>query len=524
MIKSISIQNFQSHVHTDLQFVDGVNCIVGSSDCGKTAIIRALRWAVTNRPSGDSIRSNWGGDTLCLVETEEGAVLRFKGKEDRYEVKIGEQRSIVLKAFGTNVPAEVAAFFNLNEINVQSQLDAPFLLSESAGAVAAHFNKVAKLDRIDSATSNVNGWIRELTASARFKEGELEKLQGQLTEFDYIDKFEAELEVLEELQNNRIGLESARKRLAGSVKQLKQTKSSITELQSGVLSIEDEVNAVVDLIDGRDATDTMRDRLSDAITNLKRIDRRIAGREALVALEIPVFAVLNKRDVREAKAQQINKLDSLCGLLRDIEEDIGKLHMKLKKNEERFQEEMPETCSLCGQYVEKWKPIIGYENLYEISSIGRIRSYYTNAKNIGNTVKIKEQSTDKDGYKRVSLYDATKPVSTKNVAIHRLVLQTFIGPCPPGMEASHLDGDKTNNRLDNLKWESHYDNEQHKQEHGTRKKGIESALFKLSFEEIEEIRELYIPYKMSQSKLAEKYNVCEDTIRKVLKMKIKEME
>lgn len=355
MIKSISIKNFQSHELTRLNFDSGVNVIVGSSDSGKTAIIRALRWAIWNRPSGDSIRSNWGGDTLCLVETEEGAVVRFKGKTDHYELKIGSKPSLIFKAFGTNVPAEITSFFNINEINLQSQLDSPFLLTDTPGAVAAHFNKVAHLDKIDSATSNINGWIRELTASARFKEGELEKLQGQLTEFDYIDKFEAELEVLEGLQNNRTGLESARKRLAGSVKQLKQIKSSITELQRGVLSIEDDVNAVVDLIDSRDAADTMRDRLSDAVSNLKRIERRIASREALVVLEIPVFTVMNKRDIRAAKAQQIDKLDHLCEELRGIEEDIGKLLMKLKKNEERFHSEMPEICPLCDTDLTKKK-------------------------------------------------------------------------------------------------------------------------------------------------------------------------
>jgi len=56
MIKYLQIQNFQSHKDSLLEFDPGVNVIVGSSDSGKTAVIRALRWLVWNRPSGDAFR------------------------------------------------------------------------------------------------------------------------------------------------------------------------------------------------------------------------------------------------------------------------------------------------------------------------------------------------------------------------------------------------------------------------------------------------------------------------------------
>jgi HNH endonuclease len=42
--------------------------------------------------------------------------------------------------------------------------------------------------------------------------------------------------------------------------------------------------------------------------------------------------------------------------------------------------------------------------------------------------------------------------------VHRLVLETFIGPCPPGMECLHSDNDPSNNKLDNLKWGTRSDN------------------------------------------------------------------
>ena len=61
MIQSLQINNFQSHKYSVMELHKGVNVIIGPSDSGKTTILRALRWLVWNRPSGDAFRSDWGG-------------------------------------------------------------------------------------------------------------------------------------------------------------------------------------------------------------------------------------------------------------------------------------------------------------------------------------------------------------------------------------------------------------------------------------------------------------------------------
>src|SRR5690554_5109154 len=105
MITSLEIQNFQSHKETLLEFEPGVNVIIGPSDSGKTAILRALYWLVWNRPLGDAFRSSWGGDTKVVLETKDGMVKRFKGKEDHYKLFYDPPFDpIEFKAFGTQVP------------------------------------------------------------------------------------------------------------------------------------------------------------------------------------------------------------------------------------------------------------------------------------------------------------------------------------------------------------------------------------------------------------------------------------
>ena len=70
----------------------------------------------------------------------------------------------------------------------------------------------------------------------------------------------------------------------------------------------------------------------------------------------------------------------------------------------------------------------------------------------------------KKGHLRVSLFRDGKQHGR---LVHQLVLIAFVGPCPPGMECLHGDGDPTNNRLSNLKWGTHAENHADSVRHGT---------------------------------------------------------
>ena len=59
MINTLQIEGFQSHDSTEIELSKGVNVIIGSSDSGKSSIIRACKWAFQNRPQSDSFRNNY---------------------------------------------------------------------------------------------------------------------------------------------------------------------------------------------------------------------------------------------------------------------------------------------------------------------------------------------------------------------------------------------------------------------------------------------------------------------------------
>lgn len=118
---------------------------------------------------------------------------------------------------------------------------------------------------------------------------------------------------------------------------------------------------------------------------------------------------------------------------------------------------------------EVWKSIPGYEGVYEVSNLGRVRSLdrYVRCRGNGRRLfrgRVLSGKYDRDGYHLVSLNLEGKEFTAK---AHRLVLLAFVGPCPSGHVVRHLDGDPGNNSLDNLAYGTYLDNSEDQRRHGT---------------------------------------------------------
>lgn len=113
--------------------------------------------------------------------------------------------------------------------------------------------------------------------------------------------------------------------------------------------------------------------------------------------------------------------------------------------------------------MELWKPVSGYENYYEVSNLGRVRSIdrvVTRSDGVEQLRrgKIKAQTVSYDGYMTVHL---SLGGSDKRLPVHRLVADAFVSGRFDGAEVNHKDFDRTNNSADNLEWVSHKDNVAH---------------------------------------------------------------
>ena len=107
--------------------------------------------------------------------------------------------------------------------------------------------------------------------------------------------------------------------------------------------------------------------------------------------------------------------------------------------------------------IEEWRPVVGYEGLYEVSNLGRVRSVDGYVKSKGESYrlhkgKVLSPAKDTIGYLFVILHCNGK---CKTIRIHRLVAQAFLLNPDNLTEVNHKDEDKTNNSVDNLEWCDH---------------------------------------------------------------------
>jgi len=352
MFKSVSIQNFQSHARTELNFHEGVNVIVGTTDGGKTAIIRALRWLIWNRPSGDALRSRWGGATNVQLETEEGVITRSKDKIDKYTLRLKGQEDIEFKAIGTSVPAEIQGVLNISEINLQNQHDATFLLSDTPGAVATHFNKVARLDRIDSATSAINGWIRGLKSDVSHLETDIATEKAKLPQFENLEKFEIEIEVLEQMESRLTSMRGKRDTLKKVITQYADLEEEIETL-TPLLELEGLVTSTLDNITQQDQLQTQADELHAIIDDLEGLEGKETTANELLPLEPLVLSLLDKyKQLRELKKTK-SQLQYLLNQVNLVDDDIVTTGNNVTKLETKFHKEMPDICPLCDTILKK---------------------------------------------------------------------------------------------------------------------------------------------------------------------------
>jgi hypothetical protein len=176
---------------------------------------------------------------------------------------------------------------------------------------------------------------------------------------------------------------------------------------------------------------------------------------------------------------------------------------------------------------EIWQDITGYENSYQISNKGQVRSkdryrlkrwnkFGTLEKILYKSKLLKGQISH--GYQIISL---SKDGLKKQHYIHRLVAGAFIDNTSNKREVNHIDGNKLNNELSNLEWVSSKENKIHCRKNHLQRiaKGNDYRNAKLNDTMIKDILLLYHFSNISQHKIAQKYNVCQQLINGIVNRK-----
>lgn len=171
------------------------------------------------------------------------------------------------------------------------------------------------------------------------------------------------------------------------------------------------------------------------------------------------------------------------------------------------------------EFAEEWLPVVGYEGCYEISNFGRVRSLPRLSqgrwpKGYWNKGRILRLQLAENGYLRVEL---NRDGSHRRFPVHRLVSEAFIGPCPPGRQIDHIDGNKLNNVIGNLEYVTPKENIRRAAELGNRRpvRGEKHYAAKLTDSQVSEIRRLKIE-GMSDRQLGETFGVSRRHINRIV--------
>lgn len=397
MIDSLKIKNIQSHKDSELKFSEGVNAIVGTSNNGKSAVLRALIWAITNRPLGiDILCSDWAidekGNQISPMEVEvekNGHVLiRYKSKSKNQYLLDDEE----LNAIGTDVPPEAKKFFSLSETNIQKQQDKPFLVSESSSDVAKYFNSMMDLNVIDNILKKTEAKKREVRNNKINCENTLKNLNDEFDKLSWVDSAENYLEKIEKLESKQSKKKSVINELESSMnehKKMIELKNSlnmkkaikyVSKLNDCKIEIKEKTsifdglnNEILEWEENKNVNEKLEKtkKANKVISLLKKYDSQVKDNEVeAIRYSVSVFVENKKfktitesckkakKIISELKGIEINgdeekQLNESIISYEENKNEIAKCKKEIKENESL----LPDVCPTCGQPWDKCKEI-----------------------------------------------------------------------------------------------------------------------------------------------------------------------
>ena len=189
------------------------------------------------------------------------------------------------------------------------------------------------------------------------------------------------------------------------------------------------------------------------------------------------------------------------------------LHGVINNIKQRFAEFMKRySLSIDDLSGEIWRDIEGYDDLYQVSNLGRVKSFQN------KKLRILKPSLDSGGYMKVAL---SKGGASRNHNVHILVAKAFVVNADNKPQVNHLNGDKWDNHFSNLEWVTDSENKHHAYQTGLRKepRGENHRLAKLTNAEALYCRKVYKfrDKEFSMTALAKKFGVCRQAIEHIIK-------
>lgn len=337
MISKIRV-TFQKHRLFEAELDANVSVFVGPSAAGKSSILRAIRWALTNKPLGEAFIGKWGKlpHAIVRLEIDDHIIVRKKGSGTNLYKLDGN----VLKAFGTSPPIPVQDLVNVDTINFQGQHDGPFWFSLSPSQVSKELNGVINLGVIDRALAKANRHVRQTKAAVEVSRERLKSAKLQVQDYAWAVTLSKEVNrvslIFDDLATVAIELRQ--------IDDLIKAMSKATRILDRAVAIHELAQITGEAIQKEMVYKQRLDRLNDLFSKLRKTE---------IIATMKISDAKNLQNLEEAKKtinRKLQKLDSLIfGVdgtdweIEDYIKQIKELKKKLSKTTER--------CPTCNQIL-----------------------------------------------------------------------------------------------------------------------------------------------------------------------------
>lgn len=325
MLVRATIENFQAHKKTVLEFHKGINIITGPTDSGKSAIRRALWWNFTNRPVGTKFVSDWNKDakgfpvepTRVLLEFDDASVERVRvgSDADDNQYKIG---GLTLGAIGKDAlpPPEVLKAWNINESNFSGQHDPPFLLSIPAGQVAEYLNRSVHLELIDEALTRADVDKRALNKELKQAEADCKAFLEQVNALRWVDKAQELFKAWEAKSADLAAMQAEKAELEDLLSRLENMRALRMQKDSFLKKVELLVAGIEPKLVARKADVADYNELLDLVEGVEKAEKQIKAKNAVIDAAGPLMDQI--KVVLEKQLDRQEEYDDLAALLKGL--------------------------------------------------------------------------------------------------------------------------------------------------------------------------------------------------------------
>jgi exonuclease SbcC len=364
LIETVELTNFQSHRHVILPMGD-LTVFTGSSNSGKSSVLRALTALVRNDAVGDYITH---GESFLKVKVTLDcgtAVEWVKGKnENSYRITWPDGRESFFQKVGADVPDEVKAVLKLSpivmeggqkaQVNIHEQLEAPFLIQDTPGHVAKVFGELTSASKLYTAVSEGIKKINRDKATKKVRKGDLEDLETQLESYqlleqqiDLAENARIKLNVAKDIEIQAKNAQAAATEVGIIASQIYTAGERIAELQP-ILAVDFEpIDAISSEIESISGLKKQWDTTQLSLAGLEKVA------QALDKLsDVPDLDEIEALGQEYAALSLVSgSLTSLNSRISDAEDAVSTLNKGLSSVDKKIQKAYThlDSCPSCGQ-------------------------------------------------------------------------------------------------------------------------------------------------------------------------------